>query len=411
MNSPDKKLFFYRTPSDMTPFLPTHDEAVLREKAALIIKLSGKLSTVLPSNVQKAVSSLIEPMNSYYSNLIEGNKTHPLDIEKALNKKYSKDPDKRKLQLENTSHIHVHRKLKNNPKLSEIEITGIDFLSMLHHDFYEKLPPEMRKIISLEGKEFEIVPGQLRKTEVKVGAHIAPHSDSLLLFLNLFSERYRIDKIHDPLTKIIAIAASHHRLAWIHPFSDGNGRVVRLFSEAYSICLNIDANSLWCISRGLARNKTQYYSRLANADLHRRNDYDGRGNLSDRYLSEFCSFFLDIIIDQIVFMLEILDLEKLDLRMKRMCELLSAGGEIDKTAYFILSEALYKGKVIKGDLERLTGKSENTARAITTDLIKRGLLKNESNSLRSPLLISFPVRYAPHLFPKLYPADAEMEMG
>jgi len=34
------------------------------------------------------------------------------------------------------------------------------------------------------------------------------------------------------LRKIIGVAASHHRLLWIHPFIDGNGRVTRLLSHA-----------------------------------------------------------------------------------------------------------------------------------------------------------------------------------
>jgi hypothetical protein len=39
-------------------------------------------------------------MNCYYSNLIEGHDTHPVDIERALKNDYSKDARKRDLQLE-----------------------------------------------------------------------------------------------------------------------------------------------------------------------------------------------------------------------------------------------------------------------------------------------------------------------
>ena len=46
-------------------------------------------------------------MNCYYSNLIEGHDTHPIDIERALKNDYSQDAHKRDLQLEAKAHIAV----------------------------------------------------------------------------------------------------------------------------------------------------------------------------------------------------------------------------------------------------------------------------------------------------------------
>ena len=91
---------------------------------------------------------------------------------------------------------------------------------------------------------------------------------------------------------IIAAAAAHHRLAWIHPFLDGNGRVIRLISYA-TLLDTLDTGGIWSIARGLARN-VDAYAHLANCDLPRRNDLDGRGNLSEEALAEFTRFFLDI---------------------------------------------------------------------------------------------------------------------
>jgi Fic family protein len=48
-------------------------------------------------------------MNCYYSNLIEGHDTHPVDIERALKNDYSQDRRKRDLQLEAKAHIAVQR--------------------------------------------------------------------------------------------------------------------------------------------------------------------------------------------------------------------------------------------------------------------------------------------------------------
>ncbi|MGQ0697999.1 MAG: Fic family protein [Panacagrimonas sp.] len=70
-----------------------------------------------------------------------------------------------------------------------------------------------------------------------------------------------------------------HRLNWIHPFIDGNGRSARLHSHLALHRLGI-TQGLWSVMRGMAREQERYYALLNNADLPRRNDLDGRGPLS-----------------------------------------------------------------------------------------------------------------------------------
>lgn len=67
--------------------------------------------------------------------------------------------------------------------------------------------------------------------EVEVGDHFPPSAHRLDAFMAHFEKRY------DMLTRsatgqILAIPAAHHRLNYIHPFLDGNGRVSRLVSHA-----------------------------------------------------------------------------------------------------------------------------------------------------------------------------------
>lgn len=392
----------------MTPLFPEKN-GELRELAAELIKNSAKLTGAFNPLTRIAISRLIEPMNSYYSNLIEGHSTHPLDIEKALRKDYSKEPKKKLLQLESRAHVLVNHDMKekiraiNDPYKWEL-------ISWLHESFYKHLPAELKTITTKEGKDLLMIPGEKRTTEVEVGNHIAPASDSLAAFITFFEDGYSKPKNPDPLSRIIAIAASHHRLAWIHPFPDGNGRVVRLFSEAAAILEKIDGDGLWSISRGLAVNNTDYFTALNNADMKRWNDYDGHGNLSDKFLGEFCVFFLKTAIDQTSFMLSLLEHDKITARLKEFVDIMVTRGEMKKESIYILEEALFKGKVSKGDLERLTGKSENVARSIMKNLLDKGLLVNESSELRSPVLINFPVKYTPYLFPRLYPKDVEATM-
>ena len=55
------------------------------------------------------LADFVRSMNCYYSNLIEGHNTHPVDIERAINGDLSKDHEKRDLQLEAKAHVEVQR--------------------------------------------------------------------------------------------------------------------------------------------------------------------------------------------------------------------------------------------------------------------------------------------------------------
>jgi Fic family protein len=103
-----------------------------------------------------------------------------------------------------------------------------------------------------------------------VGQHVPPPPDTVSMFLGRFAQAYQPDKL-SKVDQILVAAAAHHRFVWIHPFLDGNGRVVRLFSHGYLQRIGM-GNSLWSISRGLARRVQDYRSHLAQADQQRRND-------------------------------------------------------------------------------------------------------------------------------------------
>ena len=110
------------------------------------------------------------------------------------------------------------------------------------------------------------------------------------------------------------MAAAHHRFNYIHPFPDGNGRVSRLVSHAMAWQADIAAHGLWSISRGLARgldSRTEYKQMMDLADTPRQGDVDGRGNLSERALIEFVTWFLRVALDQVTFMSELFDLDNL----------------------------------------------------------------------------------------------------
>ena len=81
----------------------------LNELVFDLTRLSAGFRRSVPRAMQPALADLVRAMNCYYSNLIEGHDTHPIDIERALKNDYSRDRKKRDLQLEAKAHILVQQ--------------------------------------------------------------------------------------------------------------------------------------------------------------------------------------------------------------------------------------------------------------------------------------------------------------
>jgi Fic family protein len=310
-------ILLYTHPAAMEPLMPDVHKAEMAELTCEIFRKAGALSaTVSSDQVRAEAARLVREMNSYYSNLIEGHKTLPQDIERAMRQDFSKDPKKRGNQHLNRAHIEVEtlmtRRLESEPDLS---IHSAEFISWLHREFYQRLPADLHWSENKGGEKYKIEPGALRTFGVDVGAHHPPHHEVLPRLLSRFSDYYGEREIL-ATDRLIALAAAHHRLTWIHPFGDGNGRVTRLYSHACLVRARIDGFGLWTLSRGLARQRSAYYAALSAADQQRRNDLDGRGNLSDRALGDFCRFVLGVILDQINFMAGLLQFETLSKRIE-----------------------------------------------------------------------------------------------
>ena len=77
-------------------------------------------------------------MNCYYSNLIEGHDTHPVDIERALKNDYSADSAKRNLQLEAKAHIAVQQWIDEEGGLVT-QAASMDGICEIHRRFCELL--------------------------------------------------------------------------------------------------------------------------------------------------------------------------------------------------------------------------------------------------------------------------------
>jgi Fic family protein len=168
----------------------------------------------------------------------------------------------------------------------------------------------------------------------------------------------------------------------------------------------IDGHGLWAVSRGFARNRDAYLVALAGADEHRRGDLDGRGKLSNQGLLDFCTFFLQTALDQIGFMVGLLDLDGLQWRMAGYVERQASFGELAPESIHLLREALLRGEFPRGEAARITGRPERTARRILRDLLDQHLLTADTE--KGPVRLAFPAKIAGYYFPRLYPEGVEM---
>ncbi len=399
----------------MEPLFPSDPSGELEHLATELVRTSAKLSEAMHPVTRAAVAELVRPMNSYYSNLIEGHDTHPLDIDKALRSEYSTDKEKRDRQQEALAHIAVHRELHTRWHAGNAPASPAsgEFLKELHKAFYEHLPETFKVVPNKNGPPRTLIPGAYRDAEVEVGRHVAPGNEAVPAFMDRFEAYY------DPgapgnrsdLRRIIAIAAAHHRLVWIHPFLDGNGRVVRLFSDACFLQEQLDGAGLWSISRGLARSRDTYREKLAAADAGRMGDHDGRGNLSNKTLVEFCRYFLKTAIDQVTFMHDSFQLEGVIVRMHAYVDHMAATKRMHTSARYILEAVFLRGTITRQDAERLTSTSHKTLKKITDQLVDMGLLKEEKKE-GLPLLLHacYSLHSSPWIFPGLYPGSKEVEI-
>ncbi|MCF8253269.1 MAG: Fic family protein [Bacteroidia bacterium] len=410
----DEGTKLFMTPDTMEPLFPIDDKGKLEGLAMELIFKAARLSGTMNPITRKAIADFLRPMNSYYSNLIEGHDTNPIDIEKALKNNFSEDKVKRNLQLEAHAHIKLHELIGLEMEAINTDIipSSTEFIKSIHKRFYEHLPKDFKEIKSKEGVSKQLIPGELRVDEVEVGRHIAPYSKNLPLFMDRFEAFYNTKGAENKskTKRIISIAASHHRLAWIHPFLDGNGRVVRLFSDAFFIKEGLDSSGLWSISRGLARNNDLYKSKLANADLQRLNNYDGRGNLSNKMLIEFCEFFLNTAIDQINYMYQILDIDNMLNRIDSFTDLMVIKKRLKTEARYILSDVFLKGKITKTEAMRITNTSDKTLKSITDSLVEMDLIEAIKEGINMVYYVKYPINHSPMLFPGIYPSEKEAEM-
>ena len=87
------------------------------------------------------------------------------------------------------------------------------------------------------------------------------------------------------------------------------------------------------------------------ADTPRQGDLDGRGNLSERALIDFVTWFLRVALDQVTFMSELFDLDNLANRLRTF---IARHERFRPEAAALLEQTLVRGEIERGEASRIT---------------------------------------------------------
>lgn len=354
----------------------------------------------------KELRALLRAMNSYYSNRIEGQHTRPLELEQALKHDFSADTKLAARQRLALAHIEAEAALEPH-FMGDVGLCALykpASLAQLHRELFARLPAS--DLHTDEGENLR--PGQLRSREVQVGRHIAPAAASLPALIERWGSVY--GGVRRGEASLVALAAAHQRLGSIHPFIDGNGRVMRLHTHLALGALGY-TQGLWSPLRGFARSVDRYYGLIAAADEPRRGDLDGRGNLSEAALVDWIAYVLETCIDQVRFMSGLLQLPAMEGRIAACLNFeqtsLKSGARIEALRplhYLFLSGTALE----RGEFKRMTGLGDRTAVSLLTALLKRGLLASDSPQGR--VRFGLPLHALRFYFPALWP-EAEADVA
>jgi len=392
----------YTEPHQFEPLLPSDARiAPLLTKAHDLSRLATLLSG---TRVPLELRSLLRSMNSYYTNRIEGQHTRPHEIEQALRRDFSSDAALAAKQRLAVAHIEAEAALEqrySGPQ-GALALYSVDAVQDMHRELFGRLPAS--DLFTSEDEA--IVPGQFRLRDVQVGQHVAPAHASVPLFLQRWAGFY--GQVRRGEAALVAMAAAHQRLGWIHPFIDGNGRVMRLHTHTLLSALGYTAG-LWSPLRGFARSTERYYALLADADSQRRGDLDGRGNLSEQALIAWIDYVLDTCLDQVTFMAGMLDFDTMKARIEA-CLVFEATvvkqGVRQESLRGLHYLFLSGEEMARGDFKAMLGMSDRGATDALGALVKRGLLK--SDSPQGKVRFGLPQHALRFLFPRLWP-EAEAD--
>jgi len=242
-----------------------------------------RVSGSTPKHLFFQLKSIFHMLESLGSARIEGNHTTLADyVESKESEAVSGDQERLEIVNIERSLEFVEENISPGNDITE------HFIRELHALTVRNLDP---------AKEGSKEPGAYRASGVRIAgsSHLPPdavlvpgYMQELVLFIN---------KQDDSQYDLMKTALAHHRFGWIHPFSNGNGRVVRLLTYALLIKYGFNMMAAGRVLNPTAifcNDRNQYYSMLGRADTG-----------TTEGLEEWCAYMVDGIL------VELSKLEKL----------------------------------------------------------------------------------------------------
>lgn len=374
----------------------------LADAALELANAAASLGRNLSPVTLEQVADLIRIVNSYYSNMIEGSDATPREIGHALTGQFDADATRRALQREHVAHVRLQVEIDTHAAKGQLEDpTSPEFIKWLHREMYRGADAETL-FIRRGAIGIQMRPGALRDGDVEVGDHVPPPHEHVEAFISHFHARFRRDWLHSQTAQILAVATAHHRLAYIHPFLDGNGPVSRLMTHAMLHQSGIHGHGLWSVSRGLARGlagsqfgKDDYGAMMRLADRPRQGDRDGRGNLSLQALETYTRWFLSVCLEQVRYMEGLVEIEGFASRLNKYADM--RGFQAGSAE--LLRAVMMRGRVEPGEVPALIGMSPHVVDLVISQLTADGILGSVNPG--GTLQLRFPSNGLTVLFPRL----------
>lgn len=403
-------------PYGLAPALPepAHMDE-LRDLAGDLASSSRELEATLAPETAQALGENVRKINSHYSNSIEGIVSTYVEIEAGLRKEYTPISAERYKQEIGTAHVQVEKALMRDVLAQpDSNVSDPEFIAQIHRAFFSKLPKDHQFTHDRHGfTRFPVMPGEFRDEPIgingkllgqEVNMQIGPETGKALRAnMRAFGELYDQHAFRGNEAKMVAMAAAHLKLGWLHPFRDGNGRTIRLHSTFFMAACGVNRSNLWSLSRGLSEKRAEYYNSLFIGNPQPDKDNRERIRFRSENVAMFCEDFLTIAKEQVEFMRGQLRLRTVSDRIDRFAAEHLDGATFGRNkaeAGRLLRAVFNEGSIERAGLpEILPGLSERTIRNITSGLVREGLL--ETAHIKAPFTIGLTDKAMSGYFPDL----------
>lgn len=238
---------------DLTLLNPSFDSPLVDVITELEYVRRLRLEGSAPAEIFFQLKSIFHMLESLSSARIEGNHTTLADyVESHLQTEPSDNDALHELKNIEKAMSYIEEHIASNLEISE------HFVRELH----------AIAVTGLE-REGDPTPGAYRTHSVRIAqaSHLPPDA---FLVPQYMSELIRfLSQNNPPKYDLIKIALAHHRFTWVHPFNNGNGRTVRLFTYALLLKFGFDVQQGGRVLNPTAifcNNRDTYYDMLSKAD-------------------------------------------------------------------------------------------------------------------------------------------------